>query len=331
MAYEEVDVVGIGNAIVDVISRIEDSFLDEQGIAKGAMHLIDEDRATSLYAAMGPAVEISGGSAANTIAGVASFAGKGAYIGKVRDDQLGDVFSHDIRAAGVDFSVPAATEGPATARSMILVSPDGERTMNTFLGACVGLGPDDVDEDRIRTAKVTYMEGYLWDPAEAKKAFLKAAQIAHDANRQVSLTLSDAFCVDRYRDEFRKLVTEDIDILFANEAEICSLYETDTFDEALQHVRRDCRMAALTRSEKGCVIASADEVHVVDAEPVERVVDATGAGDLFAAGFLHGLTRGRPLAECGRLGVIAAAEIISHMGARPETSLAELARDAGLA
>ncbi len=330
MTHNPVDVVGIGNAIVDVLARIDDDFLETHNISKGAMHLVDEDQARTLYDAMGPGIEISGGSAANTIAGIASFGGNGAYIGKVRDDQLGDVFGHDIRAVGVDFSVAPATSGPATARSMILVSPDGERTMNTFLGACVGLGPDDVEPSRIQSAKVTYLEGYLWDPAEAKKAFLKAAKLAHDADRIVSLTLSDAFCVDRYRDEFKGLLREDVDVLFANEAEICSLYEVDSFDAALQAARGDCKLAVLTRSEKGCVVAAADEVHVVDAEPIDKLVDATGAGDLFAAGFLHGFTNGKPLAHCGRLGAIAAAEIISHIGARPELSLKDLAERAGL-
>lgn len=330
MIQSAYDVVGIGNAIVDILSRIDDAFLETHLIGKGAMHLIDEVQAKTLYDAMGPAVEISGGSAANTIAGIASFGGRGAYIGKVRDDQLGEVFTHDIRSVGVAFESEPATEGPATARSMILVTPDGERTMNTFLGACVGLGPDDIHPDQIAAASITYMEGYLWDPPAAKEAFLKAASLAHAAGRNVSLTLSDAFCVDRYREEFRKLIVDDIDILFANEAEICSLYEVNDFDSALQAVRRDCELAALTRSEKGCVIVQGDEVHVVDAYPVEKVVDTTGAGDLFASGFLHGLTTGRSPADCGRLGALAAAEIISHIGARPEVSLAEEASKAGL-
>ena len=331
MTQSAFDVVGIGNAIVDILSRTDDAFLEKHLIGKGAMHLIDEDQAKTLYDAMGPAVEISGGSAANTIAGIASFGGRGAYIGKVRDDQLGEVFTHDIRSVGVAFDSEPATDGPATARSMILVTPDGERTMNTFLGACVGLGPDDIHADQIAASSITYMEGYLWDPPAAKEAFLKAARLAHAAGRNVSLTLSDAFCVDRYREEFRKLIVDDVDILFANEAEICSLYEVNDFDSALQAVRRDCELAALTRSEKGCVIVQGDDVHVVDAFPVDKVTDTTGAGDLFAAGFLHGFTRGRSPADCGRLGALAAAEIISHIGARPEVSLADAAAKAGLA
>ena len=330
MTQATFDVVGIGNAIVDILARTDDAFLDAHGIAKGAMHLVDEEQSKALYDDMGPAVEISGGSAANTIAGLASFGGRGAYIGKVRNDQLGDVFTHDIRSIGVTFNSARTTDGPATARSMILVTPDGERTMNTFLGACVRLGPEDIDPDEIGAASVTYMEGYLWDPPAAKEAFLKAAALAHQAGRQVSLTLSDSFCVDRYRDEFKKLIVDDIDILFANEAEICSLYQVEDFDSALQAVRQDCALAALTRSEKGCVIVRGDEVHVVDAHPIERVVDATGAGDLFAAGFLHGLTTGKPLVDCGRLGAMAAAEILSHIGARPEANLAEMARENGL-
>lgn len=331
MTQTELDVIGIGNAIVDILARTDDAFLETHGIGKGAMHLIDESQAETLYGAMGPAIEISGGSAANTIAGLASFGGRGAYIGKVRNDQLGEVFSHDIRAMGVAFTSEPATDGPATARSMILVTPDGERTMNTFLGACVGLGPDDIHAYQIAAASITYMEGYLWDRPAAKEAFLKAAGLAHAAGRGVSLTLSDAFCVDRFRDEFRKLIIDDVDILFANEAEICSLYEVNDFDSALQAVRRDCGLAALTRSEKGCVIVEGDEVHIVDAFPVDNVVDTTGAGDLFAAGFLRGLTTGRSPADCGRLGALAAAEIISHIGARPETSLADAAAKAGLA
>ncbi len=324
MANQTLDVVGIGNAIVDVIAHSTDAFLNQQKLAKGGMMLIDADRANELYGLMEPALEMSGGSAANTIAGIASFGGKAGFIGKVRNDQLGDVFAHDIRALGVTYGTPSATTGAPTARCLILVTPDAQRTMNTFLGACQALGPDDVDPYLIESAQVTYLEGYLWDPEMAKAAFRKAMDIAHAAKRKVALTLSDAFCVDRYRAEFRDLVKNQVDILFANEAEITSLYEAKDFDEALQQVRQDCNFAALTRSEKGSVVVSGNEIHVVDAEPGVKVVDTTGAGDMYAAGFLYGLTNGKSLHDCGRLGSIAAAEAISHVGARPETPYKDL-------
>ena len=324
MPQPELDVVGIGNAIVDVISHAEDEFLDAHALPKGGMTLIDDDQANRLYAAMGPGIESSGGSAANTIAGIASFGGQTAFIGKIRDDQLGEVFSHDIRALGVRFDSLAADEGAATARCLILVTPDAQRTMNTFLGACIELGPEDVDPPLIEGAKVTYLEGYLWDPPRAKDAFRKAVEIAHAAGRKVALTLSDAFCVDRYRDEFRALVAGGVDIVFANEAELLSLYEVTSFDEGLQAIRGDCEVAALTRGENGSVIVSGDAVHVVDAAPVSRLVDTTGAGDLFAAGFLHGYTAGKDLATSGTLGSLAAAEVISHFGARPDVPLRTL-------
>jgi sugar/nucleoside kinase (ribokinase family) len=325
-----IDVAGIGNAIVDILARTDDGFLDRHGLDKGSMRLIDEDQAHALYGEMGPAVEISGGSAANTIAGIASFGGSAAFIGKVRDDQLGEVFAHDIRSLGVAFDTAPAVAGPSTARCMVLVTPDGERTLNTYLGASVGLGPEDVNADLIAGARVTYLEGYLWDPAAAKEAFVKAARLAHRADRIVALTLSDAFCVDRHRAEFRQLVAGEVDLLFANESEITSLYQVKDFDAALQAVRHDCNLAVLTRSEKGCVIVGGAEVHVVDAHQVDRVVDSTGAGDLFAAGFLYGLTHDRPLVDCGRLGALAAAEVISHIGARPQVALDALARENGL-
>jgi sugar/nucleoside kinase (ribokinase family) len=324
------DVLGIGNAIVDVLSRADDDFLIRRGLAKGAMQLIDEDDATALYDAMAAGVEMSGGSAANTIAGIASFGGRAAFFGKLRDDQLGDVFAHDIRSLGVAFDTVRATSGPATARCLVLVTPDGQRTLNTFLGASSGLGPGDVDEAAVAAAKVTYLEGYLWDPHDAKQAFIKAARVAREAGRLVSLTLSDAFCVERHRDEFRGLVRREVDILFANEAEIMSLYEVDSFDAALQTVRHECRLCALTRSEAGSVVTCGEEIHVVDAARVATVVDTTGAGDLYAAGFLYGLTRDLPLVRCAELGGLAAAEVISHIGARPQTNLAAHAREHGL-
>jgi sugar/nucleoside kinase (ribokinase family) len=318
------DVLGIGNAIVDVITRADDAFLATHALTKGSMMLIDEARAEALYAAMGPGIEVSGGSCGNTMAGVASFGGKGAYIGKVKQDQLGSVFGHDLKSIGVSFETPQATSGPSTARCLIMVTPDAQRTMNTYLGACTGLGPDDIDTGVVGGAQVTYVEGYLWDAPEAKKAVLKAFDAAHAAGRLVSITLSDSFCVGRYRDEFRALIRDKVDILFGNEAEITSLYEVDSFDKALEATRREAKIAALTRSEKGSVVIKGSETYAVPAAPVSRIVDTTGAGDLYAAGFLFGFTRGKPLAECARLGGIAAAEIISHVGARPETPLKDL-------
>jgi sugar/nucleoside kinase (ribokinase family) len=315
------DVLGIGNAIVDVLSRADDAFLSKHGLVKGSMMLIDEQRAETLYAAMGPGVEVSGGSCGNTMAGVASFGGRGAYIGKVRDDQLGQVFGHDLKSMGVSFDTQSATSGPATARCLILVTPDAQRTMNTYLGACTGLGPSDIDTKLVGSAHVTYVEGYLWDAPEAKKAVLKAFDAAHAAGRQVSITLSDSFCVNRYREEFRDLVRNKVDILFGNEAEIKSLYEVETFEEALEATRKEAKIAALTRSEKGSVVIKGSETYAVPAAPVGKIVDTTGAGDLYASGFLFGLTQGKPLAECARLGGIAAAEVISHVGARPEQAL----------
>jgi len=324
------DVVGIGNAIVDVIARADDAFLAREGLAKGSMQLIDAARAEALYAAMGPAMEMSGGSAGNTMAGIASLGGKGAYIGKVAADELGEVFAHDIRSIGVRFETEPLRRGAPTARSLILVTPDAQRTMNTFLGACVELGSEDIPRELIEAAQVTYLEGYLFDPPQAKAAFQKAAELAHAAGRKVSLTLSDAFCVGRYRAEFLALIAGHVDILFANEAEITALYETKSFDAALTSVRGHCEIAALTRSEKGSVIVTRNEAKAIPAAPVERLVDTTGAGDLYAAGFLFGLTHGRDLATSGRLGSLAAAEVISHYGARPEASLKALAAKAGL-
>jgi len=319
------DVVGIGNALVDVLSNSEDDFLVKQELVKGSMTLIEADRAETLYDAMGPGIEMSGGSAGNTMAGLASLGSKGAYVGKVRDDQLGRVFAHDLKSMGLEFTTGMEPEdGEPTGRCLILVTPDAERTMNTYLGAATMLTPDDIDDAQIARAKVTYMEGYLWDRPGAKEAFRKAAQVAHDAGRKVSLSLSDSFCVDRWRDEFLELAEHQVDILFANEDEIKSLYQVDDFDQALQHVRGHCEVAALTRSEKGAVIVSGDEIHVVDAETASRVVDTTGAGDLFASGFLHGITNGMDLHRCGQIGAMAAAEVISHFGARPETVLAKL-------
>ncbi|WP_342640751.1 adenosine kinase [Rhodoligotrophos ferricapiens] len=327
MTSSKLDVLGIGNAIVDVLSRTDDSFLKRHQLAKGSMRLIDEQTAHTLYADMGPGVEVSGGSAANTIAGVASFGGRAAFIGKVRNDQLGEVFGHDIRAHGVEYATPQATSGPATARCLILVTPDGERTMNTFLGASVGLKPQDIEPELVERAAVTYLEGYLWDPEDAKRAFIKAASLARGAGNKVALSLSDAFCVERHRESFLELVRGQVDILFANEVEIMSLYQARSFDEALEAVRVDCPLAVLTRSEKGCVVADrASDLIAVPAHPVKQVEDTTGAGDLFAAGFLYGLTKGLAHAASASLGAMAAAEVISHIGARPEENLAARAK-----
>ncbi|HVI51122.1 MAG TPA: adenosine kinase [Candidatus Sulfotelmatobacter sp.] len=317
------DVAGIGNAIVDVLSHADDAKLHSLGVSKGVMTLIDSDQAEKIYAQMGPGVECSGGSAANTIAGVAGLGGKGAYIGKVRNDQLGQVFRHDLRSLRVAFDTADAVDGAATARCLILVTPDAQRSMLTYLGACVSLGPDDIDPTVIANAQVTYLEGYLWDPPQAKEAFRKAARIAHEAGRKVALSLSDPFCVDRHRAEFLELLADHVDIVFANEAEITSLYQTD-LDDALRQVREHCDIAAITRSEKGSVVIAGEQVVVQGAEPVSQVVDTTGAGDLYAAGFLYGLTQGRDLGTAARLGGICAAEIISHVGARPEADLAKL-------
>lgn len=318
------DVLGIGNAIVDVLSPTDDSALERHALPKGAMTLIDAERAEALYGQMGPGVEVSGGSCANTVAGIASLGGRSAYIGRVRDDELGRIFTHDIRAAGVDYGTPPAGDGPGTARCLIMVTPDAQRTMSTYLGASVELGPEDVDADLVASADVTYLEGYLWDPPRAKEAFRIAMAAAHGAGRRVSFTLSDPFCVERHREEFRALVDDEVDVLFANHHEIEALYEVADTEAAVAAVRGRCEIAVITRSERGSLVVTADAVHEVPAAPVERVVDTTGAGDLFAAGFLFGLTRGRPLPECARIGAIAAAEVISHYGARPEVRLATL-------
>ncbi|HEY4919524.1 MAG TPA: adenosine kinase [Xanthobacteraceae bacterium] len=331
MTATRYDVLGIGNAIVDVLARADEDFLLRHDMRKGAMTLIDEARATGIYEAMGPAVEISGGSAANTIVGCASLGGRTAFVGKVKDDELGRVFAHDIRAAGVAFDTPPASDGPSTARCYVLVTEDGERTMNTFLGAAQDLHPRDIDADAVAGAAITYLEGYLWDPKHAKDAFLKAAAVAHEAKRLVALTLSDAFCVDRWRDEFLQLVRSGtVDLLFANAAELHSLYQTADFDTALTALRREARLAVVTRSANGCVVVARDDVLAVPAAPVERVVDTTGAGDLFAAGFLYGLAYGAGHERAATLGALAAAEVIQHLGARPQTSLKALAQERGI-
>jgi len=330
MSQTVYDIIGVGNAIVDVIASCDDAFLTAQNIEKGAMTLIDESRAKDLYSAMAPGKEVSGGSAANTLAGIASFGARGAYIGKVADDELGGIFRHDLNAAGVDYTTKPLAGGPLTARCLINVTPDAQRSMSTFLGASVFFSESDIDADKIAAARITYLEGYLFDRDAAKEAFVRAAEIAKAANRLTSLTLSDSFCVDRHRAAFRQLVRNHVDILFANEAELISLYETNDFDEALEAVKAETRIAAITRSEKGAVLIDKGNVVSIHAEPVSKIVDTTGAGDLFAAGMLTGLAQGLDLETSGRLGAIAAAEIISHIGARPNVSLAELAATNGI-
>lgn len=318
------DVLGIGNALVDVLSTEDDGFIDRLDLVKGSMTLIDTDRAEELYAAMGDKTEMSGGSAANTLSGVASFGGRAAYIGRVKDDGLGKAFGHDLNSLGVHFSSPKAVDGDPTGRCMIIVTADGERTMNTYLGASATLCADHLDTDLIASAEVTFLEGYLFDRPEAKEAFRVAAEAAHGAGRKVALTLSDSFCVDRHRDDFLSLVADGVDILFANEEEIMKLYGVDTFDEGVAAVRGVCEIAAVTKGRNGSVVVTKDDIVPVEAHQVPKRVDTTGAGDLYAAGFLFGYTQGRPMLECGRLGSIAAAAVIGHIGPRPGLSLAQM-------
>ncbi len=330
MSETRYDVVGIGNAIVDIIGRCDDAYLKAHDAPKGHMRLVDADTISKLYASMGPAIEMSGGSAANTLVGVASFGGDAAFIGKVADDEFGRIFAHDIRAANVAFSAkPVAGKAP-TSRSLILVTPDGERTMNTYLGISTDLDHGEIDPEVITKSKIVYLEGYLFDLPEAKAAFRQAVSVARGAGRQVALTLSDGFCVGRHRGEFLDLIRNGVDILFANESEITSLYETDDFEVAAAKVAKDARLAALTRSAKGSVILGGGARVEVPVFPVSKVEDTTGAGDLYAAGFLYGIAHDLGLETAGRLGSLAAAEIISHVGARPAVSLQALAREKGL-
>lgn len=325
------DVLCIGNAIVDIIARCDEAFLSENAIIKGAMNLIGAERAEHLYSRMGPAIEASGGSAGNTAAGVASFGGKVAFFGKVAKDHLGSIYTHDIRSLGVAFDTKPLDITPPTARSMIFVTPDGERSMNTYLGACVELGPEDVEEHKAKGAKVTYFEGYLWDPPQAKDAIRLTAEHAHAAGREVAMTLSNSFCVDRYRDEFLDLMrTGTVDIVFANESELKALYQTSSFEAGLDAIRKDCRLAAVTRSEQGSVAVRGDETVIIDAIEIADLVDTTGAGDLYAAGFLYGYTSGRSLIDCGALGSLAAGLVIQQVGPRPRQNLREEAQQRGL-
>jgi sugar/nucleoside kinase (ribokinase family) len=323
-AEKSLDVVGIGNAIVDVIVQAEETFLDDHGLTKGTMALVDEGLAERLYASVGPGLETSGGSAANTLAGIAQLGGRAAFIGRVRNDQLGAIFAHDIRSVGARFETPPAVEGPATARCLILVTPDAQRTMCTYLGASVGLDPRDLDLDLVRQARVLYLEGYLWDSDEAKQAFLAAAEVARASGGEVALSLSDAFCVDRHRQSFQELVDGHVDLLFANEMEITSLYQADSFEEAAAEVRGRCRIAALTRSAQGSVLLRGEETLTIPPYRLGELVDTTGAGDLYAAGFLHGYTRGESLERCGRLGSLCAGQVVTQLGPRPQASLPEL-------
>jgi sugar/nucleoside kinase (ribokinase family) len=332
MTEARFDVLAIGNAIVDILARIEEDFLVSEGLSKSSMHIIDGARAAALHGHMSSAIERSGGSAGNTAAGIASLGGRAAFIGKVADDPLGALYRNDMHSIGVHFATPPLSGGEPTARSMILITPDGERTMNTHLGACQALGPDDIDPAVVTAAEITYLEGYLWDPPEAKKAFRRAAEIAHGAGRKVSITLSDAFCVDRYRQEFLDLIrTRTVDIVFANDSELKSLYETADLDTAVAAVRKDSALTAVTTGADGALVVTPEGVTAVPATPVETVVDLTGAGDLFAAGFLYGVARGMDLGEAARLGTLSAAEVIGHIGPRPALPLKTVAETAGIA
>lgn len=331
MQQTKLDVLTIGNAIVDVLAQSDEAFLVSQSLAKGTMQLVDEARAESLYGLMGPAIVVSGGSASNTAVGLASLGTRTGFVGKVRDDELGRLFAHDLKATGVRFDTAPAEHGPATARCFVLVTPDGERTMNTYLGACQQLGPDDIDVETVRASSLIYLEGYLWDPPAAKDAFRKAARIAHEVGNRVAMTLSDPFCVDRYRGEFRELIRDgSLDILFANIHELKSLYETADEGSALAALREERVLGVVTRSADGAVVVQDGSTESVPAFPVDRVVDTTGAGDLFAAGFMAGLARNLDNRTCARLGGLAAAEVIGHLGARPQADLAGLARQENL-
>ena len=325
MTAKSLDVVGIGNAIVDVLVQADEDQIDNFGLTKGTMALVDEHQAERLYASVGPGLETSGGSAANTLAGIAQLGGRAGFIGRVRDDQLGSIFAHDIRSVGARFETPAATDGPSTARCLILVTPDAQRTMCTYLGASVGLDPADLDLEMVAQAKVLYLEGYLWDSDEAKQAFIAAAEVARANGGEVALSLSDAFCVERHRDSFQELVDGHVDILFANEMEITSLYKANSFEEAAEQVRGRCRIAALTRSELGSLILNGDGTHAVEPFTLGPLVDTTGAGDLYAAGFLHAYTQGRSVDACGRLGSLCAGQVVTQLGPRPQVDLRQLA------
>lgn len=323
---KQFDVVGIGNAIVDVLVQADDAFIADHGLTKGTMALVDEAQADRLYAVSGPGLETSGGSAANTLAGIAQLGGRAGFIGRVRNDQLGGIFAHDIRSVGAHFQTPPTTSGPSTARCLILVTPDAQRTMCTYLGASVTLDPADLDLELVGQAKVLYLEGYLWDSEPAKRAFIAAAEVVRAHGGEVALSLSDGFCVERHRASFLELVDGHVDLLFANELEICSLYDTDSFEEAVARVRGCCKVAALTRSEKGSLVLAGEASHTIPAYQLGPLVDTTGAGDLYAAGFLHGYTQGQSLEDCGRLGSLCAGLVVTQLGPRPQASLQDLVR-----
>jgi sugar/nucleoside kinase (ribokinase family) len=324
MTAKSLDVVGIGNAIVDVLVQADERFLGDHGLTKGTMALVDEAQAERLYASVGAGLETSGGSAANTLAGIAQLGGRAGFIGRVRDDQLGAIFSHDIRAVGTRFETPSVTSGPSTARCLILVTPDAQRTMCTYLGASVALEPEDLDLEMVAQAQVLYLEGYLWDSDAAKRAFIAAAEVARAHGGEVALSLSDAFCVERHRESFQELVDGHVDILFANEMEITSLYRSNSFEEAVEQVSGRCRVAALTRSEQGSLVLADGQSHRIEPVELGPLVDTTGAGDLYAAGFLHGWTRGETPVRCGRLGSLCAGQVVTQLGPRPQVNLAEL-------
>jgi sugar/nucleoside kinase (ribokinase family) len=325
MTAKTYDVVGIGNAIVDVLVQADERFFGDHGLTKGTMALVDEQQAERLYASVGPGLETSGGSAANTLAGIAQLGGRAGFIGRVRNDQLGQIFAHDIRSVGARFDTPAATAGPSTARCLILVTPDAQRTMCTYLGASVGLDPADLDLEMVAQAKVLYLEGYLWDSDEAKAAFIAAAEVARAHGGEVALSLSDAFCVERHRDSFQELVDGHVDILFANEMEITALYKANSFEQAAEQVRGRCRIAALTRSEQGSLVLNGEGSHAIASVQLGPLVDTTGAGDLYAAGFLHAYTQGQPIEACGRLGSLCAGQVVTQLGPRPQADLRQLA------
>ena len=326
----DIDVLGIGNAIVDILAKTDDETLNRLDLPKGHMQLISSEEADRLYDAMGPATEKSGGSAANSCAGLAAFGGSAHFIGVVNDDQFGQVFAHDLNAIGVHYNTAPVSGDSSTARCLVMVTPDGERTMSTYLGASVELGADEIDEELVKTAKITYLEGYLFDPPQAKEAFYKAAEIAQGAGRRVALSLSDAFCVERHRDDFLKFIKSKVDVLFANEEEIKALFQVDDFTTAADLIRHEVELAALTQGAKGSMIIHGNISAASPAFDVSEVVDTTGAGDLYAAGFLYGLTHMAPLDVCGSLGALAASEVISHMGARPEADLVKLANQHNL-
>lgn len=324
--HEIKDVIGIGNAIVDVLVHENDLFLKNHNVVKGSMTLVDNDYSVNLYEAMESTVEMSGGSVGNTIAGLSALGGKCSYIGKVHDDKLGNIFKHDLKTMGVKFDTLTTTSGSPTARCLVIITPDSQRSMITYLGAAVELDPNDIVEEEIFAHKITFLEGYLWDSPHSKAAAIKAAKIAHDAGRKVALTLSDPLCIERHRESFCEILDNYVDIFFANEFEINSLYQVENFNKALAKLRLVDNLAIITRSEKGSVIVSGEEIHIIDAAPVQQVIDVTGAGDLFAAGVLYGIANSYDLETCGRIGSIVAAEIISHVGARPESDLKELIR-----